>query len=796
MADLPDFIPDSMVTGGSGDGLPDFIPDSMVTGYEPPKRDLLGADATPTQAAGRSMIGGFGNLLDSLTFGLGTAGVNRANAIIDSLTGDATYSQALDQRIAEMNDYKQAYRDDDLGQVGAIAGDVVGAVKNPLMATNVGSLATAGRVGAGVEAANLLTKLNPIGITRDLSKLSYLGKIGQSTKEGAILSALSGFGNAEGGAENRLKAALDAGITGAKWGGGLGAVAATLGKGAGYLGGKAEDASENALEKAFGIQYGEKLKGIGRAPVYLDDLGNVLPHDQAAAAASIEAPIQQQMELLRKQGLLEDLPNNADKIKAIFVGHQGKIGKELGNLTDAADNALGARKIVPGFNKAQEYVDSFRDTTKAKLQGVLDSIKDDYASEAGTGFKKLTKFTDKVQKETNFDQATAKEITQLKRYAAFDLRNTAETMFDAALPQRAGEFALKNKTFAALANLGKSINKRIAKQEPSILGYLAGGSKPMAIATGALGLLTGDITQAAKLGAYALGGTGLAKGAIAKFPITGSEYLAKGADVLGGLAESPVAAAIPARLASAIIGASKGESVDPSLRSTEGPQRSLQGKGQSLTGKNAAPTSSRDSSSSSIDRQLLDQIQRDAEPGIAPWRRNASFHIDSALNRAENIMAGKAPAVPQVVSAKRLQNLTPTDINDLAPNLVRAVTSVESAGNPKAVSAKGAQGLMQVMPATAKEIAAELGVKKYDLSDPETNLRFGAHYLQKMLGLFDGDLELALTAYNQGPNRVKNLLKITGGKSFEDIKDRLGPDGKQYAAKVIARLKKLGTVEA
>lgn len=121
------------------------------------------------------------------------------------------------------------------------------------------------------------------------------------------------------------------------------------------------------------------------------------------------------------------------------------------------------------------------------------------------------------------------------------------------------------------------------------------------------------------------------------------------------------------------------------------------------------------------------------------------------------------------------------------PRLINAVIGVESAGNPKAVSKKGAQGLMQVMPATAREIAEELGIDSYDLKDPETNKLFGAHYLQKMLDLFDGDVELALTAYNQGPNRVKKLLERTKGTTLADIIDHLGPDGRGYARKVLRR---------
>jgi hypothetical protein len=93
--------------------------------------------------------------------------------------------------------------------------------------------------------------------------------------------------------------------------------------------------------------------------------------------------------------------------------------------------------------------------------------------------------------------------------------------------------------------------------------------------------------------------------------------------------------------------------------------------------------------------------------------------------------------------------------------LIQAVIKQESAGNPRAVSNKGARGLMQLMPATAAEVAKELGIKEYDLEDPETNVRFGAHYLKKQLDRF-GDIELALAAYNAGPARVADWQRKYG----------------------------------
>jgi soluble lytic murein transglycosylase-like protein len=84
----------------------------------------------------------------------------------------------------------------------------------------------------------------------------------------------------------------------------------------------------------------------------------------------------------------------------------------------------------------------------------------------------------------------------------------------------------------------------------------------------------------------------------------------------------------------------------------------------------------------------------------------------------------------------------------LDPALVLAVVSVESAFRPDAVSPKGAQGLMQLMPATA----AALGVA--DPFDPEQNLEAGSRHLRELVAFYDGDLTRALAAYNAGPGAV------------------------------------------
>lgn len=103
-------------------------------------------------------------------------------------------------------------------------------------------------------------------------------------------------------------------------------------------------------------------------------------------------------------------------------------------------------------------------------------------------------------------------------------------------------------------------------------------------------------------------------------------------------------------------------------------------------------------------------------------------------------------------------------------NLVGAMIRTESSGNPNAESPVGASGLMQVMPATGVEVAGELNdpnfpvggtldQQKAYLKREDVSLRYGTHYMNKMLNRYGGDIEAALIAYNGGPARADAWLR-------------------------------------
>lgn len=101
------------------------------------------------------------------------------------------------------------------------------------------------------------------------------------------------------------------------------------------------------------------------------------------------------------------------------------------------------------------------------------------------------------------------------------------------------------------------------------------------------------------------------------------------------------------------------------------------------------------------------------------------------------------------------------------PSLIEAVIRVESNFDERAVSRRGAMGLMQVMPATARD----MGV--YNPLNPEQNIEAGTRYLRYLLERFDGDLRLALAAYNAGPSSVERHGKVPPIRETVDYLERI-----------------------
>lgn len=130
----------------------------------------------------------------------------------------------------------------------------------------------------------------------------------------------------------------------------------------------------------------------------------------------------------------------------------------------------------------------------------------------------------------------------------------------------------------------------------------------------------------------------------------------------------------------------------------------------------------------------------------------AKIEADSSI--AERAEQRRILRVRRVRSQRRARfdKIVRTVSNEygVRPEIVHAVIWVESAYDPKALSAKGAAGLMQLMPATAKRFGVN------DRFDPYQNVGGGVAYLRELEKLYSGDLELVLAAYNAGERAVKN----------------------------------------
>ena len=120
----------------------------------------------------------------------------------------------------------------------------------------------------------------------------------------------------------------------------------------------------------------------------------------------------------------------------------------------------------------------------------------------------------------------------------------------------------------------------------------------------------------------------------------------------------------------------------------------------------------------------------------------------AALPGARSWRFGDGAAVPEVPS--RTETSEAARPHGVAPELVAAVVRAESAFQPRAVSVKGASGLMQLMPATARRF----GVGPDRIFDPQANVDAGVRYLAWLLERFEDDLSLALAAYNAGEGTV------------------------------------------
>jgi len=152
----------------------------------------------------------------------------------------------------------------------------------------------------------------------------------------------------------------------------------------------------------------------------------------------------------------------------------------------------------------------------------------------------------------------------------------------------------------------------------------------------------------------------------------------------------------------------------------------------------------------------------DALPGTSSRTQASSSKASRSSSKA------RRPANREGRWWERATDAPPDEIDRAAAayripaELIRAVISVESAGDTSAVSRTGAKGLMQLMPQTAGHVYVD------DPVDPAQNIQGGTRYLRELANQFNGDMMLVLAAYNAGPDAVR---KYKGVPPFPETRD-------------------------
>lgn len=168
---------------------------------------------------------------------------------------------------------------------------------------------------------------------------------------------------------------------------------------------------------------------------------------------------------------------------------------------------------------------------------------------------------------------------------------------------------------------------------------------------------------------------------------------------------------------------------------------------------------------SGILRQKLSEIQSEL-PSFVKLTKDTSQNFEEILeNEITKPLDSQTDYYSQLIEAASKKY-------NISSSIIKSVINTESGFNKTAVSSTGAMGLMQLMPETAEA----LGVS--NAFDPQENIDGGVRYLKDMLSEFGGNLELALAAYNAGPNSVKKYGGIPPYKETQN-----------YVKKIMSSLK-------
>lgn len=499
--------------------------------------------------------------------------------------------------------------------------------------------------------------------------------------------------------------------------------------------------SDDLVRSAVGVRRSDYTKSLRKSGL-IDDIGE-------ETRTSLKKAVKE----VNKLGTFKGLDKSPVALLDKNTTKLNEVTEELTSILTKADTAI-KDPIIPKYNIAEKFINSSK-TERSNLQKAYKEITDELNETLDGSLSSIQAAKVQLYGKTYGENSPAKET--INKYIAADLKKIIEDNVDdlakkELIPKSfVGKVKELNKNSGNLQQVRPILQREVVNLESTapgdmavnLLGLKQGAFRPILIGAG-------------------LGSPGGVPGFIA-----GS---------LGGALTSR-----PGRFATAA---------------------ALEGASKIMTPiANVAP-----GFKESIARALI-------QPGVALSRgagvETPAINIAPTLPIPEEVPVMQNPdlfytGIPEVQTEEPKAMINPVSIptnqggqvkiesnNPDLSRLFKAVIKQESGGNPNAVSNVGALGLMQIMPATGKQIAKELGIKDYDLKDPDTNRMFGEYYLTNLLKMFDGDVKLALTAYHSGPGRVQKLLQRTKGSSLEDIIHLLGPVGQKYANSVVKKMAKV-----
>lgn len=733
MADLPDFIPDSMVNYGAPvkQAMPDFIPDTKVS-Y--PERQPL--------SFGETITGGFGNLLNATTFNMGDEITAGGASLVDALMGKGS---TYDQRLAQTRDLNTRYRDEN--PIAATANDIGSFFLMPFKGLKAGG-----------------------GITKTALKTGA---------EGAAYGTAYGFGAGEGGLENRLEeakdSALEAGLTSAALGGGMKAIT----KGAGALSQNLPKWSEKVGNDAFGATVADYNKsGRNQGWLTLKD---------GSQSTKLERAFKQ----LRANGILKGA-KSADDILQNHKEQSLALAQELNKYINIADEALGTQKVYPTkFKHAEEFLrtkapkDEVGSLTK-ELKRYIDGIK-----EYGEGTVRELQ----NQKEALYNKAYpegGKTRQNLDQAIARDLKEAIEQYTDQLLPKKyASAVKRTNRKLAPYEETRRILEQRSTVERTTKdgnrfkqfmrtsggfgTGMGAGlymGNAPGMVAGAAIGkAIDYSMTPAGsalRSDLYAKAAP-MVKKSLPALQAVENQVLPQLPKISGISSPSPDEA--PLYGAPLVRGQDGSESyqvsqgspqqssLDPSLSSS----RSM--RSQEATTQRSLPQ--RLDTTPEQTSELLSQQGQLRPSSLVPYQNSPTPIMEPKSNPKQNI------------------SYTPEKVKEITkelPPVIRAIIKVESNFNPKAESKKGAQGAMQLMPAMQKALGVD------DPFDPVQNINGGIKLLKEEADRYQNPL-LAIAAYNLGSPRLNAAIKRAGSNEWSKVRNHVPQETRQYVTKVLAAMR-------